>query len=166
MTAATLFAFSVPLQTRKWSRSIHCGAAVSSSHASQSEHVTAYENCRVRYDEGMEKRPAERLTRQDFILSIWQDIVSCLEERDKQLWEEIKHYPTPIAGCDQQFNYLLEQQNAILRDLGQARSAYSDVANHEDAVETITRFITSSCLEKDAQELLLSRLSGAPHLSH
>ena len=48
----------------------------------------------------MEKRPAEQLTRQDFILSLWQDIVSTSgkSEGRKQLWEEIKHYPDADRG--------------------------------------------------------------------
>ena len=32
-----------------------------------------------------------------------------------EILDEIKHYPTPIAGSDVQFNYLLEQTN-ILRN--------------------------------------------------
>ena len=30
--------------------------------------------------------------------------------------EQIKHYPTPIAGCDEQFNFLLSERDR-LRDL-------------------------------------------------
>ena len=26
------------------------------------------------------------------------------------IYEQIKNYPTPIAGCDEQFNYLLEER--------------------------------------------------------
>jgi len=39
-----------------------------------------------------------------------------LNSRLNEILDEIKNYPTPIAGCDVQFNYLLEQKN-ILRNL-------------------------------------------------
>jgi hypothetical protein len=32
-----------------------------------------------------------------------------LEARRLELADEMRHYPTPIAGCDQQFNWLLDQ---------------------------------------------------------
>ena len=40
-----------------------------------------------------------------------------LEERKAQLYAEIKNYPTPIAGCDQQFNYLLEELAKVSGEL-------------------------------------------------
>lgn len=36
--------------------------------------------------------------------------------RLKDIYEQIKRYPTPIAGCDEQFNFLLEERDR-LRDL-------------------------------------------------
>ena len=38
-----------------------------------------------------------------------QEIVAQLET----IYEQIKHYPTPIAGCDEQFNSLLEEQDQL-----------------------------------------------------
>ena len=32
------------------------------------------------------------------------------------IYEQIKSYPTPIAGCDEQFNFLLSERDR-LRDL-------------------------------------------------
>ena len=29
------------------------------------------------------------------------------------IYGQIKTYPTPIAGCDKQFNYLLEERNRL-----------------------------------------------------
>lgn len=34
----------------------------------------------------------------------------------EHLNNEIKSCPTPIAGCDQQFNYLLDQQRALVTE--------------------------------------------------
>ncbi|REK06844.1 MAG: hypothetical protein DWQ37_22685 [Planctomycetota bacterium] len=46
-----------------------------------------------------------------------------LEAEKQRLYEEIRTYPTPIAGCDQQFNYLLEQQARVVAELNRLRSA-------------------------------------------
>ena len=40
-----------------------------------------------------------------------------LEERRKQLDEEIRAYPTPIPRCDAQFNFLMEERSRIVRSL-------------------------------------------------
>lgn len=34
-----------------------------------------------------------------------------------QIQAEINSYPAPIAGCDQQFNFLLERRSAVRRQL-------------------------------------------------
>ena len=39
---------------------------------------------------------------------------SDLEAARRVLNEEINAYPTPIAGCDEQFNYLLQQKRRVL----------------------------------------------------
>ncbi len=39
---------------------------------------------------------------------------SDLEAAKRVLNEEINAYPTPIAGCDAQFNYLLQQKRRVL----------------------------------------------------
>ena len=39
---------------------------------------------------------------------------SDLEAAKRVLNEEINAYPTPIAGCDEQFNYLLQQKRRVL----------------------------------------------------
>ena len=46
-----------------------------------------------------------------------------LEAEKRRLYEEIRNYPTPIAGCDQQFNYLLEQQARVAAALNRVRAA-------------------------------------------
>lgn len=39
-----------------------------------------------------------------------QEIAARLET----IYEQIKNYPTPIAGCDEQFNFLLEERDRLL----------------------------------------------------
>lgn len=45
-----------------------------------------------------------------------------LEAEKRRLYEEIRNYPTPIAGCDQQFNHLLEQQARVVAELNRLRA--------------------------------------------
>ncbi len=40
-----------------------------------------------------------------------------LQAEGKRIQEEISSYPAPIAGCDEQFNYLLERRSQIRREL-------------------------------------------------
>ncbi|MCY4081148.1 MAG: hypothetical protein OXF54_12965 [Caldilineaceae bacterium] len=40
-----------------------------------------------------------------------------LEAERERIREEISSYPTPIAGCDEQFNYLLERRAQVRREL-------------------------------------------------
>ena len=45
-----------------------------------------------------------------------QEIIARLDA----IYEQIKTYPTPISGCDEQFNFLLTERNRlreILREL-------------------------------------------------
>jgi hypothetical protein len=51
-----------------------------------------------------------------------------LEAEKQRLYEEMRHYPTPIAGCDQQFNYLLEQQAQVVAELYRVRQAIAQLA--------------------------------------
>lgn len=49
-----------------------------------------------------------------------------LDAERRRLYEEIRNYPTPIAGCDQQFNYLLEQHAQVIAELNRMRAAASE----------------------------------------
>jgi chorismate mutase len=42
-----------------------------------------------------------------------------LQRRLAELSEEIRHYPTPIARCDEQLTALLEQRAAVLEEIRQ-----------------------------------------------
>jgi len=46
-----------------------------------------------------------------------------LEDEKRRINEEIRNYPTPIAGCDAQFNFLLEEQAKIARELEQLKDS-------------------------------------------
>ena len=44
-------------------------------------------------------------------------------ERLQWLKSEIKRYPTPIAGCDEQFEFLLSERDRLTRELSEFRSS-------------------------------------------
>jgi hypothetical protein len=48
-----------------------------------------------------------------------------LEKERALIVEEIRSYPRPIAGCDAQFNHLLERRDAVDRALTALRSSMS-----------------------------------------
>jgi hypothetical protein len=51
------------------------------------------------------------------------DSLAALEAHRQRLYDEIRSYPTPIAGCDQQFNYLLEEQARVIAELRRLRAS-------------------------------------------
>jgi hypothetical protein len=48
-----------------------------------------------------------------------------LENEKRRINEEIRNYPTPIAGCDAQFNFLLEEQQRIVKELDRLKDSDS-----------------------------------------
>ncbi len=52
--------------------------------------------------------------------------VEALRAEAARIEAEIRSYPTPIAGCDAQFNHLLDRRAEIGRALAAARAAGSD----------------------------------------
>jgi hypothetical protein len=90
--------------------------------------------------------------------SLWLDIASCLEEQKKRLYEEIKCYPTPIAACDQQFNYLLEQQANISKNLACLQVELKKTAPDKDSLGVLMDVIESACIDNAIKERFRSRL--------
>jgi hypothetical protein len=46
-----------------------------------------------------------------------------LERERREVIYEIRNYPAPIAGCDAQFNFLLEERNAIEQKIADTKAA-------------------------------------------
>lgn len=65
-------------------------------------------------------QPAARSLNADAVL--WRELAKHLEEVRRSVLAEIRSYPSPIAGCDQQFNHLLEQRARIARGLSRLAS--------------------------------------------
>ena len=41
--------------------------------------------------------------------------------RLESIYQQIKDYPTPIAGCDEQFNFLLSERGKLRKELEKFR---------------------------------------------
>jgi len=54
---------------------------------------------------------------------VWKQIRIVLEKERDRIHEEIRGYPPPIAACDEQFNYLLEQRAQVSRELARMNEA-------------------------------------------
>jgi hypothetical protein len=83
-------------------------------------------------------------TRIDVVRSAWNRIRVDLENQRDRINHEIGHYPTPIAGCDQQFNYLLEQRAGISAECRRLNEAQNQSHGAEDPLKVLDDFIRSS----------------------
>jgi hypothetical protein len=93
--------------------------------------------------------------------AIGSEVTELLAARKARLYEEIRNYPTPIAGCDQQFNYLLEQQSLVIGELAAARQIVARGPSDRDALSLMADFIRSSqSLDATLKRRLLARCSS------
>lgn len=53
----------------------------------------------------------------------WQVIRDDLEVQQTRIVKAIRDYPSPITGCDAQFDHLLEQRDGISRELRRLENA-------------------------------------------
>jgi hypothetical protein len=63
----------------------------------------------------------------------WVELAERLEAEKRRLYEAIRTYPTPIAGCDQQFNHLLAEQARVSAELERVRQAIAHSGGAERA---------------------------------
>jgi hypothetical protein len=65
----------------------------------------------------------ERLSRaspdrvRDAVVAAWSELKIYLDRRTKELSEEVRNYPTPIARCDEQLTKLIEQRSGAINQL-------------------------------------------------
>lgn len=109
----------------------------------------------------------------DYVQSVWIEIRAQLASNKVRINKAITCYPTPIAGCDQQFNYLLEQQREISAEWARLNEAENESLTAADPIRAVDEFIrTSICLDARAKESLrrfmepvAPRLQLRPHRS-
>ncbi len=84
-------------------------------------------------------------TRQmDIIQSAWDQIRAQLETEKERIYEALGTYPPPIAACDQQFNFLLEERTGVSQELDRLNEAKALSLTIEDSIQRTHDFIQSS----------------------
>ena len=96
----------------------------------------------------------------DPVARVWTALRQHLESRFRQSCEELRHYPRPIARCDDQLPKLIEQRDHSRAELERmTASSGTAVAVGTDAVQ---RFLaTATPTDDDTETLLRSRLKAA-----
>jgi len=88
----------------------------------------------------------------------WDALRRLLEEEKRALSAEIETYPRPIAGCDAQFNHLLDRRRLLFEELARLEAARADGVTSAEA------FLRgSACFDENVKRALLraSPVAGA-----
>jgi hypothetical protein len=86
----------------------------------------------------------------------WEALRGLLEEMKGTVAAEIQAYPRPIAGCDAQFNHLLERRRSLWEELSRLDAARRD---SQTGVEACLN--SSTCLDQEAKRAILDALETA-----
>jgi hypothetical protein len=90
----------------------------------------------------------------------WAKLEDHLEGARSAILAEIRNYPPPIAACDQQFNYLLEQRDRIADEQSRLASIRRDSLNRESDLRALIDFIeASNCIAPELKARLLPLLN-------
>lgn len=73
--------------------------------------------------------------------SVWSRIHQHLEDEMRRVREEIRAYPSPIPACDAQYNYLLEEREALTSELCRVRELMKGEAPSEDVLASVDEFL-------------------------
>ena len=88
--------------------------------------------------------------------SILKILIDYLEAKRISSVEEIRAYPSPITGCDAQFNYLLEQRTKLSHELGRLHRIDKGILSDESGMKRLREFIESSdCIHPDMKRQMM-----------
>jgi hypothetical protein len=103
---------------------------------------------------------AESRARAEAARSPWTELEDHLENARRSILAEIRSYPPPIAACDQQFNYLLEQRDRIAGELSRLASIRRNHSTRETDLEALVDFINASdCIAHELKAHLVQLLN-------
>ncbi len=97
----------------------------------------------------------------ELLFGTWEALKRYLEARSSALTEEVRHYPTPIARCDEQLAKLLEQRAHALNQLRRMVEPNSgDRADREHpSLAFLRKFVDSYDRSDDENEMsIVARL--------
>lgn len=75
---------------------------------------------------------------------LWRAIGRHLEGIRKPIFAELRNYPQPIAGCDQQFNHLSQQRDSIFGELERLDTIRNQRRAPGDEIAAVDAFIATS----------------------
>lgn len=75
---------------------------------------------------------------------MYQSIRRRLESLKASINREIRSYPPPIAGCDQQFNKLLDDRRRVTQELRRLDDLYRQGTVREADIQEIDAFLKST----------------------
>jgi hypothetical protein len=103
----------------------------------------------VRHTVGDEMPTLENLAMNHAVA--WEAVRRHLEAEKDAVATEIHAYPRPIAGCDAQFNYLLDRRRLLQEELARLETACGD--RTAIAADFLQR---SACLDAEAKRAILA----------
>jgi hypothetical protein len=99
------------------------------------------------------------------LIAAWSELKNYLEYRSRELNEEVRHYPTPIARCDEQLTKLIEQRARAINNLKLVIEAGPAQGDHADRrwIAALDQFITDpqAATDDETEIAIRSRLSAA-----
>jgi hypothetical protein len=106
----------------------------------------------------------------DPLAAAWTELRSYLERRSRELNEEVRNYPTPIARCDEQLTKLIEQRTRAINNLQRVVDAGTAQSGRADPrwAAALEALLADSAATDDETEIALrarlrEALSGLQH---
>jgi len=94
--------------------------------------------------------------------AVWRALRDHLVRCGQEIAVELRHYPSPIAGCDQQLPKLIEQRRALWRQLDAMEAADADGGAAHRRAACLALFLRSAPLSDDADDAALrARVAAA-----
>jgi len=82
--------------------------------------------------------------------SVWTRIHQQLEGEMRRVREEIRTYPAPIPACDAQYNFLLEEREALTSELYRLRELMTGGDSSQDPSSSVDEFLNVTTHLDDA----------------
>jgi hypothetical protein len=100
----------------------------------------------------------------DAVVAAWSELKIYFDRRSKELSDEVRNYPTPIARCDEQLTKLIEQRSGAINELKrllQAVPARSGPPGRRLAALEAYLMLPHACPDDEVEIALRSRLRAA-----
>jgi chorismate mutase len=137
---------------------------------------TGWETYVFRAPEPAEEWIRSTLATRETVAAAGRQVERMLQTRLAEMQEEVREYPVPIAGCDAQFNFLLEQRAAVAAEIARLRMVMGKETAPSERPAKLDAFLAScaflqrgdveyawSAPAADTAGEPLTRMSGGTH---